>query len=91
MICQVCGKSSKQMKVCSKCHNAKYCSRECQVEDWQHGGHKEECKASVEPKKMTKKKAGSGKVLKKAEKKNMEQFLYEREQENSMQGDDLEQ
>ena len=28
---------------CAQCRVAKYCNRECQVEHWKRGGHKQEC------------------------------------------------
>ena len=34
---------SKDIRRCIKC-NSPYCSRECQVDDWRNGKHKEECK-----------------------------------------------
>lgn len=33
-----------EVKWCSKCKRATYCSRECQVKDWREGGHKQACK-----------------------------------------------
>ena len=38
--CRVCGKEGK-MLLCSKCKNAKYCSKDCQVQDWKV--HKKDC------------------------------------------------
>jgi ankyrin repeat protein len=43
--CELCGSSSKRLKVCSKCEKVRYCSRECQVQD--HKKHKKECHAKV--------------------------------------------
>jgi hypothetical protein len=41
--CARCGGPGEpSLMQCSKCHVAKYCSRECQAEDW--GAHKEVCK-----------------------------------------------
>ena len=44
-VCIGCSKAleAKDIKRCSKC-NSPYCSRECQVNDWRNGKHKEECK-----------------------------------------------
>lgn len=39
--CFLCDKKQKDIKKCSRCHNALYCSKECQVSDWDR--HKEEC------------------------------------------------
>jgi hypothetical protein len=44
---QICRRCMKEVpaagKRCSRC-GARYCSKECQVEDWKHFGHKQECK-----------------------------------------------
>ena len=32
-----------RMQMCSHCHKAKYCSKQCQVYDWKHGLHRMEC------------------------------------------------
>ena len=37
----------KDVRRCSRCMIAKYCSRECQVEHWKSGSHKEFCSAAV--------------------------------------------
>ena len=37
--CQKCGR--KTQKTCQRCHKVKYCSKECQSEDWTK--HKEQC------------------------------------------------
>lgn len=39
--CDGCKKENQSIKVCSKCKNAKYCSKECQINDWKT--HKPEC------------------------------------------------
>jgi hypothetical protein len=39
--CDFCGSSSKRLKLCSKCEKVRYCSRECQVQDYKK--HKKEC------------------------------------------------
>jgi ankyrin repeat protein len=44
--CELCGSSSKRLKVCSKCEKVRYCSRECQVQDYKK--HKKECHAKTE-------------------------------------------
>ncbi|KOS46579.1 hypothetical protein ACN38_g2487 [Penicillium nordicum] len=45
--CQVCGKDEEAkgsaLRNCSRCHKAKYCSRDCQKADWKK--HKKVCKA----------------------------------------------
>jgi len=46
--CDFCRKSEgldleERLKVCARCRNAKYCSRQCQVKDWKEGGHKKAC------------------------------------------------
>ncbi|XP_064649538.1 uncharacterized protein LOC135501381 [Lineus longissimus] len=43
--CKVCGSVAK--KVCTKCKVARYCSKECQVQDWR-SGHKCACKPPEE-------------------------------------------
>uniref|UniRef100_A0A7S2Q118 MYND-type domain-containing protein n=1 Tax=Skeletonema marinoi TaxID=267567 RepID=A0A7S2Q118_9STRA len=40
--CAECGKAGDDLKICSSCRSAKYCSRECQLKAW--AGHKQECK-----------------------------------------------
>ncbi len=45
-LCDCCGKSGNtevMLKKCSKCKMAKYCSKECQSNDWKH--HKAKCHA----------------------------------------------
>ena len=41
MNCTHCKKSESEMQRCSKCHNAYYCSLQCQKADWKE--HKLEC------------------------------------------------
>lgn len=41
--CWGCGKKFKKMQCCSKCKEARYCSKACQVSHWQ-GQHKFSCK-----------------------------------------------
>ena len=36
-------RESEAFQLCPRCRCARYCSRECQVWDWKHGGHKHEC------------------------------------------------
>lgn len=48
--CHTCGmlkKHSKVMNRCSRCKATWYCSRECQVWDWNHGNHKGRCRSPV--------------------------------------------
>jgi hypothetical protein len=44
--CRYCRNEDPKMelKKCSQCKTAEYCSKECQVADWR-AGHKKECKA----------------------------------------------
>lgn len=42
--CLACGKSSGELKVCSRCGNARFCDQACQKAAWK--SHKSECKAS---------------------------------------------
>jgi len=41
--CSHCGieKTPRQIKTCARCHNAGYCSKDCQIADWQK--HKQVC------------------------------------------------
>mmetsp|Transcript_15353 Transcript_15353/g.23012 ORF Transcript_15353/g.23012 Transcript_15353/m.23012 type:complete len:458 (-) Transcript_15353:127-1500(-) len=41
-LCNQCGNPN-ELKACSRCHSAFYCSRECQVLHW-NSGHKKKCK-----------------------------------------------
>ena len=41
--CSKCWKFSIKRKMCSSCATAGYCSKECQIKDWE-GKHKEECR-----------------------------------------------
>jgi len=41
--CKVCSKTGKKLKKCGRCKEVYYCSRDCQVEDWE-AGHKNTCK-----------------------------------------------
>ncbi len=41
--CCGCEKPSSNLKKCSSCGVAAYCSRACQVQHWKEGGHKQEC------------------------------------------------
>lgn len=47
-VCHVCHKSSPTMKWCGKCRSVKYCSQECQKEDWTN--HKSICKSFTQNK-----------------------------------------
>ena len=46
--CNTCYITSKQMKVCSRCNIIRYCSRECQSQDWSN--HKLICIKSTKQK-----------------------------------------
>ena len=39
--CEFCGCSSKRVKACAKCGKVRYCSSDCQLQDWKK--HKKEC------------------------------------------------
>ena len=41
--CEGCEQNSPAYKVCAKCKAVFYCSRECQINDWKKGGHKDNC------------------------------------------------
>ena len=41
-VCEKCGKEAEKMKKCSVCKLVRYCSEECQLEDWKK--HKKKCK-----------------------------------------------
>ena len=43
--CSGCGKPALQLRKCSACKGAAYCSRACQAKHWKEGGHKAECAA----------------------------------------------
>lgn len=40
--CQRCGNAKQELKLCSRCKRARYCSKACQNEDWK--AHKVQCK-----------------------------------------------
>lgn len=42
MNCTNCNKSLEIIRVCGKCKIVKYCSSECQLNDWRNG-HKQRC------------------------------------------------
>ena len=44
--CSQCGKSDGNLKHCSKCKTAVYCSRDCQARNWQ-SEHKAECREII--------------------------------------------
>lgn len=47
--CGNCKKESSDWKVCARCKQVQYCSKTCQVQHWNNGGHKAVCKhANVE-------------------------------------------
>ena len=41
--CAWCYRVSDTLKACAKCSSRKYCSKECQVQDWKIGHHKQWC------------------------------------------------
>lgn len=44
--CNNCGNNDPSVKKrqCSKCNRVYYCNRDCQIDDWKYGGHKEACR-----------------------------------------------
>ena len=42
-VCAACGTVTTSKKTCSRCKVTCYCSKECQVNHWKRGGHKEVC------------------------------------------------
>ena len=44
-VCLSCGKSGTNMKRCSRCLDAFFCDKECQVAAWKWGGHKQICQS----------------------------------------------
>ncbi|KAK6734014.1 hypothetical protein RB195_017656 [Necator americanus] len=42
--CNECGKSTGRLKACEACYNAYYCNKECQLANWNTGGHRDECR-----------------------------------------------
>ena len=41
--CYYCREKSKKLKLCKRCRKAKYCSKNCQKNDWNLRNHKHEC------------------------------------------------
>jgi hypothetical protein len=46
--CQGCNSNSKELSVCGRCKEAKYCSRDCQKREWKQ--HRQSCKRIVQTK-----------------------------------------
>ncbi|KAE9420933.1 hypothetical protein Angca_009568 [Angiostrongylus cantonensis] len=42
--CNECGRSTEPLKACEACYNAYYCNKECQLSNWNKGGHRDECR-----------------------------------------------
>ncbi|VDL76975.1 unnamed protein product [Nippostrongylus brasiliensis] len=42
--CNECGRSTGRLKACEACYNAYYCNKECQLSNWNTGGHRDECR-----------------------------------------------
>lgn len=41
--CDACGKDGGALLLCQRCVSVFYCSKDCQVHHWKHGGHKKAC------------------------------------------------
>ena len=50
-ICAAASCSKEATHTCSRCKVTKYCSRECQTQDWKEGGHKTRCQRKAKGKK----------------------------------------
>ncbi|CAF4025428.1 unnamed protein product [Rotaria sp. Silwood1] len=46
-MCRCCGEENASKK-CGKCNRALYCSKDCQIIDWKHYGHKLICKIAAQ-------------------------------------------
>ena len=57
--CGQCGKSDGNLKHCSKCKTAVYCSRDCQARNWQ-SEHKAECREIIRLKEIVPEEEGHG-------------------------------
>jgi TPR repeat protein len=47
LCCSTCGKPKTPLRPlhpCKLCHTVQYCGRECQINHWKKGGHRNECK-----------------------------------------------
>ncbi|VDO35744.1 unnamed protein product [Haemonchus placei] len=42
--CNECGRTTGRLKACEACYNAYYCNKECQLANWNTGGHRDECR-----------------------------------------------
>ncbi|XGW10477.1 hypothetical protein V3C99_012175, partial [Haemonchus contortus] len=42
--CNECGRTTGRLKACEACYNAYYCNKECQLANWNSGGHRDECR-----------------------------------------------
>lgn len=42
-VCHVCQTIGAKLRLCAKCKSVSYCGRDCQLEDWRLGGHRERC------------------------------------------------
>ncbi|VDM55836.1 unnamed protein product [Angiostrongylus costaricensis] len=42
--CNECGRSTEPLKTCEACYNAYYCNKQCQLSNWNKGGHRDECR-----------------------------------------------
>ncbi|CAB3411040.1 unnamed protein product [Caenorhabditis bovis] len=43
-MCNECGTAQGKLKACDACYNAYYCSKECQLNNWSSGGHRDDCR-----------------------------------------------
>ena len=65
--CAWCYRTCDTLKKCGKCSTRLYCSRECQVQDWKTGKHKQWCGKAGEK--------GADYQLRKADEKGLGIFL----------------
>jgi len=62
--CEGCGTAGDgSFWQCKGCHLARYCTTECQLRDWEHGGHAQECKAIANGDMMSAHRVDSGSLV----------------------------
>jgi len=74
-LCEKCGKSATTTKRCGGCKLVRYCSQECQLQDWR--AHKVDCKRAKQKQKEEEKEAEE----KEAEEKEAEGIEEEKDNE----------